>query len=103
MSEAKNISDRLVICGRVIRAVSEFTGIGAGVLESRTRQQPIAQWRQVAMYLMWRLGCVYEIIGLRFSRHHATAIYAVKTIRERMSVEPSFCEQIHQLEKQLGL
>jgi chromosomal replication initiator protein len=58
--------------------------------------------RQVAIYFIRNLlGKSFEFIGKSFNRDHSTALYACKSIEEKMKLEIPFNLEIKKIKKNL--
>lgn len=66
-------------------------GIDREQLYTRTRERQVAEARQMAMYLrVTRERSSYAAAGQPYDRDHATAIHAVRTVRNLMSTDKAF-------------
>lgn len=85
------------------RTVASVYNVGLNDLLGKRRTQNIAFARQVAMYLCRRLtACSYPEIGALFGgRDHSTVIHANKVIDERYKNNPSFREELKNIERML--
>ena len=73
--------------------------MSVAALRSRARSKPVAQPRQVAMYLTKTiLDVPYTHIGRLFGgRDHSTVIHSIRRVESRMSSDPVFREQLQTL------
>lgn len=66
-------------------------GIDREQLYTRTRERQVVEARQMAMYLrVTRERSSYAAAGQPYDRNHATAIHAVRTVRNLMSTDKAF-------------
>ena len=66
-------------------------GIDREQLYTRTRERQVVEARQMAMYLrVTRERSSYAAAGQPYDRDHATAIHAVRTVRNLMSTDKAF-------------
>jgi len=85
--------------------VAEEYSIKVQELVSKTRKQPIATARQVAMYIAKLLTKnTMKSIGNNFgNRDHTTVIYSCKAIRNMMDIDESFRKDMQELEKKVRM
>ena len=71
----------------ITAAVCRHYGIRQADIEGKTRRQPVARARQVAIY-MARVCTDMTLadIAARFGRTHATAIHAMRTVRSDLTL-----------------
>lgn len=63
-------------------------------LYTRTRERKVVEARQMAMYLrVTRERSSYAAAGKPYDRDHATAIHAVRTVRDLMKTDKAFMEK----------
>ena len=73
------------------------------VIFTKNRMRNIADARQVIMYLANKYTDLSStMIGAKLGRTHATVLYGIKTVENRMGIEKSFCETVEQIETQLN-
>lgn len=66
-------------------------GIDREQLYTRTRERKVVEARQMAMYLrVTRERSSYAAAGKPYDRDHATAIHAVRTVRDLMKTDKVF-------------
>ena len=71
--------------GDLIAAVADVSGFDHADLIRPDRTQPLASWRQVAMYLVREhTDLSYPAIGRVFNRDHSTVVYAVSMVRSEV-------------------
>ena len=85
----------------LIAAVTDFYQIRLSDLQSQLRQRSIAQPRHICMYLARKCTrlSLEEIGGFFGGRDHTTVMHAVKTVEQRMVVDPEFVALIKELEQ----
>ncbi len=85
--------------------VAEEYDIKVQELVSKTRKQPIATARQVAMYISKLLTKnTMKSIGQNFgNRDHTTVIYSCKAIRNMMDIDEGFRKDMQELEKKVRM
>ncbi|MGD9613779.1 MAG: helix-turn-helix domain-containing protein [Alphaproteobacteria bacterium] len=78
------------------RLVAEHYGVPAAILSASFRSAPIAQARQVAMYLARETtGRSFPAIGRHFGgRDHSTVVHGVKTVAARIAADPDFAAEM---------
>jgi chromosomal replication initiator protein len=83
------------------------TAAAANVLEAQligpSRKQPLARWRQIAMYLCRELTDLsLPKIGAQFGgRDHTTVIHAIEKIKQLMAADKQVFDEVTQLSQQL--
>lgn len=86
----------------IVEAAAEQFDLDPDVIFSRSRVRDIADARQVIMYLAHRLTDLSsKMIGYKLSRSHVTVLHGIKTIENRIAVEPVFARQIKDIEQAL--
>ena len=91
-------SDVDEVAERVLAAVAAEFGIDVEMLHSRTRRQPIATARQVAIYILRNTtDLTLTEIGDLVGRHHATVIHAIRSMEGRRRYERDLDERIDSL------
>lgn len=85
--------------------VAEEYNIKVAELVSKTRKQPIATARQVAMYISKLLTKnTMKSIGQNFGkRDHTTVIYSCKAVRNMMDIDEGFKKDMQELEKKVRM
>ena len=79
-------------------------GLHPSIMTSRNRDKPVAQTRQIAMYLTRQLTnrslfCIGQSFG---GRDHSTVFHAVRAVEARMESDPLMRADIDALMKALG-
>jgi chromosomal replication initiator protein len=82
-------------------------------LLSRSRRRPVAQARQLAMYLCRDLAqeealgkgercwASFPRIGIAFSRDHTSVLHAYQTVENRRRQDREFARMVDQIEREL--
>lgn len=60
--------------------LNQYYGVTEDDLMSRTRKQPIAESRQMCMFMLYECGWTNADCGKRFNRNHHAAIHAIAEI-----------------------
>lgn len=82
--------------------VSAFYHIESDALFTKSRKREISDVRQIVMYLTKKhTEMPLSSIGRRLGRSHATVIYAINTIEERLGFEKRLRSDIEQIEANL--
>ena len=85
------------------RAVAEFYDVRLTDMSSKQRPQSVALPRQIAMYLSRKLThASLQDIANAFGKTHATVLYAVKAIQNRIDTEEKLRGDIRQITRRLG-
>jgi len=87
----------------IVKIVAANHGISIDALKLKGRgSKEVVLARQVAMYFIRNLlDKSYEYIGKYFNRDHSTALYACKSIEEKMRTEIPFNLEIKRIKKSL--
>ncbi|MCE5290761.1 MAG: chromosomal replication initiator protein DnaA [Nocardiaceae bacterium] len=82
----------------IMAVTAEFFSTSIEELRGPGKARPVAQARQIAMYLCRELTDLsLPRIGQTFGRDHTTVMYADKKIRKEMAERPKVFEQIQEL------
>jgi chromosomal replication initiator protein len=83
--------------------VCEFFDIPEDLLRAKTRKQEVVNARQIAMYLSKELtNSSLKTIGLHFGgRDHSTVIHSCQTIRDRITSDSAFKQNVDQLRRRI--
>ncbi len=86
LKDTLNTDPRAVTIESIQQRVSEYYGLRAGELNSRSNARRITRPRQVAMYLSKKLTHhSYPEIGIAFGgKHHSTVIHSVRKVKKDM-------------------
>lgn len=99
VKNAVKVRKRTVNFELIAGKVSEHFGLESDLLFTKSRKREISDARQVVMYLAKKLAKLPSTaIGSRLGRSHATVIYAIQHIEERMSLEGAFRDEIASIE-----
>ena len=86
----------------ITREVSAFYGIEPDALFTKSRKREISDARQMVMYLAKKhTELPLTAIGRRLDRTHATVIYAVNSIEERIEFDKNLRSDIEHIEASL--
>lgn len=89
---------------RIIEATARSFWITVEDIQSRSRKEPVATARQVAMSLVRsQMGWTVIEVGKKFDRHHADVIHATRRIKERRVNEKWLDDKVKQLEEKFVL
>lgn len=84
----------------IIRTVARYAGVTSPILLGRDKRQPLARYRQIAMYLCRNmLGASYPTIGEWFHRDHTTILYSVRAITN--TTDPKVLAHVDELTRQI--
>jgi chromosomal replication initiator protein len=92
---------RAVTTEMVIRAVSNHFGLKPAQLKSRNNSRPIAQPRQIAMYISKQLtGQSLPQIGKEFGgKHHTTVLHSIRRIEDLRKSNREISEAVSKILK----
>lgn len=83
----------------IAREVSTFFGLEPDVLFTKSRKREISDARQITMYLAKKLTSMpLTAIGRQIARSHATVIYSINNIEERLDIERQLKADIEKIE-----
>ncbi len=87
----------------IIDVVVNYYGVKLADLQSKRRHRSITVPRQICMYLTRRRTrySLEEIGGYFGGRDHTTVLHAIRMTEERIGSDPSFAEQISQIDHKL--
>jgi len=96
-------SHRKLTMDAIVKAVAMNYGIPVEALKVKGRgSKEVVLARQVAIYFIrTMLDKSFEFIGKSFNRDHSTALYACKSIEEKMKKEIPFSMEIKKIKKNL--
>ena len=87
----------------IAQQVSSFYGIETDLLFTKSRRREVSDARQVVMYLAKKhTDMQLTTIGRRLDRSHATVIYGITTIEERVNFDKKLKSEIQQIESSLN-
>ncbi len=87
----------------IIAAVCNHFGLETSEIHTKSRKREVAQARQIAMYLAknytdYSMTKIGKLIG---NKHHATVLYACKTVEELKEVDKAFRTEIEEIQAAL--
>ncbi len=99
VGNAVKLRKRTINFELIAAKVSEYYGLESDLLFTKSRKREISDARQVVMYLAKKLAKMPSTaIGHRLSRSHATVIYAIQHIEERIGIEKALREEVARIE-----
>ena len=102
MQSTVRVTKRKINFDMIVEASASQFDLDPDVIFSRSRVRDIADARQVIMYLAYRLTDLSsKMIGYKLNRSHVTVLHGIKTIENRIAVEPTFAAQINEIETSL--
>ena len=82
--------------------VSNYYGIDADDIYTKSRKREISDARQMVMYLAKKHAKMpLTAIGTRLSRTHATVLYACKNIEDRLPHEKQLKDDVTKIESKI--
>lgn len=88
VGNAVKVTQRKLNFEMIAQEVSTYYGLDADALFTKSRKREVSDARQMAMYLAKKLvNMPLTTIGHHVSRSHATVIYAINNIEQRLAVE----------------
>lgn len=102
LSNSVKINKRTINFEAITKQVSAFYNIKTEQIFASSRKREISDARQMVMYLAKKhTKMPLKTIGLRLNRTHATVIYAIKLIDERLPLEKKLQEDVASIEQAL--
>lgn len=102
MANAVKVNRKQINFEMIAEKVSEFYNIDPDKIYSKSRKREISDARQMVMYLAKKhANMPMTTIGARLSRNHATVIYAINNIDQRLSIEKPLQEKLRKIEHEL--
>lgn len=103
LGEEPGRTERQIQIQSIIDAVTDFFGVKVTDLQSKRRHRSVALPRQVCMYLTRKhtRHSLEEIGGYFGGRDHTTVMHAIRTIENRIDMEPEFVRIMQTLEAAL--
>lgn len=102
MGDIVRFSSREVTVSSIIELVCEHTGVELKDMVSSSRLRPVAQARQVAMYLARQYTKEpLATIGAAFGKNHATVMHACKTVVNLADTDKTIWQTVEKLKSQL--
>ena len=102
MQSLVRVHKRQINFDMIVEATAEGFHLDPDVIFSRSRVRDIADARQVIMYLAYKHADLSsKSIGTKLSRSHVTVLHGIKTVENRISVEPAFSQLVDTIERLL--
>lgn len=102
MANAVKVSRKQINFEIITEKVGEYYKIDPEKIFSKSRKREISDARQMVMYLAKKhTNMLITTIGARFSRNHATVIYAINNVDQRLKIEKKLQEEISKIENLL--
>lgn len=87
----------------IVEATAELFNLNPDVIFSKSRVQDISDARQVIMYLCNKhTNLSSTAIGRKLNRQHATILYGISSIKDRMTIEAPLAKAISDIEADLA-
>lgn len=104
VSNSVRTSQRKLNFEMIAQAVSSYYSLDPDSLFTKTRKREISDARQVAMYLAKKMvNMPLTAIGHHVGRTHATVIYAISSIEQRLVVERQLQDDIAKIRASLSV
>lgn len=102
MSHTVKVERRSVNFDMIVEATAEFYKLNPDVIFSKSRVRDIADARQLIMYLTNKhTNLSSSAIGAKLNRRHATVLYGIKTVAERLPFSKELTEAVASIEADL--
>lgn len=102
VNNAVKINRRKINFEVITQEVTSYYGIEPDVLFTKSRKREVSDARQIVMYLAKKhTDMPLSAIGRKFGRSHATVIYAVNTVEERIDIDRVLSKDLRQIEATL--
>lgn len=102
MQFAVNTTKKKINFDMIVEAVASYYNIDVDVIFTKNRVRDIADARQVIMYLANKHTDLSSTsIGYKLARTHATVLYGIKAVENRMCNEKDLVEAINTIEQTL--
>lgn len=103
VQNAIKINRRKINFEIIAREVSSFYGIEPDMIFTKSRKREISDARQMVMYMAKKhTDMQLTAIGRKLGRSHATVIYAVNSIEERIGIDRNLRSDIERIELSLN-
>lgn len=103
MKSTIKVNKKKINFDMIVETTAAAFNFDPDVIFTKNRMRNIADARQVIMYLANKYTDLSStMIGAKLGRTHATVLYGIKTVENRMGIEKSFCETVEQIETQLN-
>lgn len=90
-----------LINDNIISTVADVYGVTKRDILGNSRKQPIAEARQLAMYLYWKEKYTSVAIAKMFGREHATILHNIKRIKELIEIDAVTRKMFNKIESKL--
>ncbi len=98
----QNVTKKSINFDMIVETTAEHCNVNPDVIFSKNRMRDIADARQVIMYLANKhTDLSSPAIGSRLNRTHATVLFGIKAIKNRIMVEPELFDLVHEIEESL--
>lgn len=88
----------------ILKVVADYYGVTIEELRGPKRHQPLARYRQMAMYLAREMTDLsYPQLGRKFRRDHSTVIHGYRTIASQLEAKPRLWNQVLDLRDRIRL
>lgn len=102
MQSTVKISKKKINFDMIVETTAAEFNFDPDVIFSKNRMRNIADARQVIMYLANKLTELSStVIGMKLGRTHATVLYGIKTVKDRLAVEKELGEKVNRIEMTL--
>lgn len=102
MRHSVKVEKRAINFDMIVEATAEFYKLNPDVIFSKSRVRDIADARQLIMYLTSKhTKLSSSAIGGKLNRRHATVLYGIKTIGERLPYSKELNDAVESIEAQL--
>lgn len=102
VGNAVKISRRQLNFEIIAREVSAYYGIQPDALFTKSRKREISDARQMVMYMVKKhTQMPLTAIGHQIGRTHATVLYAIRNVEERLGIEKQLQTDVEKIEAQL--
>ena len=100
LGEEPGRTERQIQIQSIIDAVTDFFGVKVTDLQSKRRHRSVALPRQVCMFLARKhtRHSLEEIGGYFGGRDHTTVMHAIRTIDDRLGIDPEFVRILQTIE-----
>lgn len=99
MSSIVKVSKKKINFDMIVETTATAFNFDPDVIFTKNRMRNIADARQVIMYLANKYTDLSStLIGAKLGRTHATVLYGIKAVQNRLAVEKSFREVLEQIE-----
>jgi chromosomal replication initiator protein len=102
MKHSMQTRKKIINFDMIVEATADFYNLNPDVIFSKSRLRDIADARQVIMYLANKLtGLSSPAIGQKLNRRHATVLYGIKTIKDRIPFSKDLSDAVEGIESVL--